>query len=134
MVYIYGKASTNNSFWSTIIVKTKQTETYKGSLIKGSSQRMELMALNEALKHISVPSEVFITTSCDYISNAFNKGWLNHWHKNGWLKWDGKPIANMDLWKQIHRLSKNHTIWVKLEQNLDNSKYLLDCKTLVEGS
>lgn len=42
--------------------------------------------------------------------------WVNGWIAKGWKKADGKPVNNVDLWKELVELNKIHDVewvWVK---------------------
>lgn len=69
--------------------------------------RLELLALNEALSHMKKPSRITVYTSSDYITGAFMQDWPENWEKNGFRK-KGKPIKHADLWKSIMEQIKKH--------------------------
>jgi ribonuclease HI len=45
-----------------------------------------------------------------YLVNAFNKGWLQKWQRNGWRNSSKKPVENQDLWRDLARLSSLHDV------------------------
>ena len=66
---------------------------------------MELKAVIEglkAMKKYDVPIKVYSDSA--YVVNGINKGWVKGWKSNGWLKSDGKPVKNMELWDQLDYL------------------------------
>lgn len=63
---------------------------------------MELKAVIEglkAMKKYDVPIKVYSDSA--YVVNGINKGWVKGWKSNGWLKSDGKPVKNMELWDEL---------------------------------
>ena len=66
---------------------------------------MELKAVIEglkAMKKYDVPIKVYSDSA--YVVNGINKGWVRGWKSNGWLKSDGKPVKNMELWDELDYL------------------------------
>lgn len=87
-----------------------------------TNNRMELLAVIEGLKALKSPCKVDLYSDSKYVVDAFNKGWLRSWQKNGWKKKDKKPVLNPDLWKMVVALIKDKEhqvrfIWVKGHAN-----------------
>jgi ribonuclease HI len=77
---------------------------------------MELTAALKALQALKRPCRVELHTDSTYLKNAFDKGWLEKWQKNGWKTSNKEPVLNQDLWKELLALSLTHTIawkWTK---------------------
>ena len=83
-----------------------------------TNNRMELRAAYEALKMADdgrVHTISFHTDS-KYLQQAFTKGWVEKWKKNGWKTVQGTSVLNRDLWTAIDCLMERHHIlfqWVK---------------------
>lgn len=81
-----------------------------------TNNRMELLAVVEALLLLKEPCNVTLTSDSSYVVNAINKGWLNSWVKNNWKRADKKPVKNVDLWQKLLPLLELHRVsfvWVK---------------------
>ena len=81
-----------------------------------TNNRMELMALIEALKALKEPCEVEVYSDSKYVTDALTKGWAVSWRAKGWIKADKKPALNSDLWAQLLDVAAKHSItyfWVK---------------------
>jgi ribonuclease HI len=42
--------------------------------------------------------------------------WLEGWKKANWVKKDGKPVKNQDLWEELYKLTWKNAVkweWVK---------------------
>lgn len=73
--------------------------------------RLELLAIDMALSHLSKRSRVIIYTTSDYIAGAFMQGWPNKWAGNDFKK-KNKPIKHADLWKNIVKQMEKHDVTV----------------------
>ena len=81
-----------------------------------TNNRMELIAVIEALNSLKESFKITLYTDSQYIVNAINKGWLESWISKNWKKSDGKPVLNIDLWQELVELLKIHKVtfkWVK---------------------
>lgn len=76
-----------------------------------TKNRLDLIALNEALSHMRKKNRLTIYTTSDYIAGAFAQGWPDKWAKNDFKKKD-KPIKHADLWKSIMEQIEKHDVTV----------------------
>ncbi len=75
-----------------------------------TNNRMELRALNEALKVLKRPCRITLYSDSQYVCQAINV-WLVNWQKKNFSK-----VKNVDLWKEFVKVSKGHSIvavWIK---------------------
>lgn len=83
---------------------------------KTTNNRMELMAAIAALEALNRPCEVELYSDSKYLTDAFNRNWIDSWLKRNWIKSDKKPVLNTDLWERLLRAAGPHDItwiWVK---------------------
>ena len=83
---------------------------------KTTNNRMELMAAIAGLEALNRPCEVDLFSDSKYLTDAFNKGWIESWQKKNWRKADGKSVLNTDLWERLLAAAASHSItwiWVK---------------------
>lgn len=81
-----------------------------------TNNRMEMKALIEGLKALKEPCEVTVYSDSKYVIDSITKKWVYGWQKKGWVKSDGKPALNADLWQEILNLLEIHKcefVWVK---------------------
>ena len=95
---------------------TLHERTYSQGYEKTTNNRMELMAVISAVERLKEPCDIKIYTDSQYVANAFLKGWIWNWKKNGWKKSDKKPVLNPELWERLLKALSKHEyefIWVK---------------------
>ncbi len=73
-----------------------------GGFTLTTNNRMELMACIKGIKALPTRLEtVALFSDSKYVVNGIRKGWAKSWRKHGWLKSDGKPAINSDLWAML---------------------------------
>jgi ribonuclease HI len=81
-----------------------------------TNNRMELLAVIEALTSLSEPCAVSLVTDSRYVHDAIEKRWLASWQKKGWVNAEKKPVKNQDLWLRLIPLLATHKVrfnWVR---------------------
>lgn len=89
---------------------------YSAGYKKTTNNRMELMAAIVGLEALIKPCEVTLTSDSKYMTDAFNKNWIDSWLKNNWKNSSKKPVKNIDLWKRLLAAKEKHQVtfvWVK---------------------
>ena len=76
-----------------------------------TNNRMEIGAIIAGLASLRELANVAgvsieIRTDSMYVVNAFNKGWLQNWQRNGWRTADRGTVKNQDLWEQLTELTR----------------------------
>ncbi len=80
-----------------------------------TNNRMELMAVIQALEALNRPSPVRITTDSQYVKRGVTE-WMTRWKRNGWLTAERKAVKNRDLWERLDRALARHQVqwhWVR---------------------
>ena len=70
-----------------------------GAEAESTNQRMELMAVLDALRHL--PGRVEVVSDSTYVVNCFRDGWWKGWLQRGWKNSKKEPVANRDLWEPL---------------------------------
>lgn len=82
-----------------------------------TNNRMELMACIVALRELEQRNKpVTLYSDSSYVVNGIVRGWAKNWRKKNWVKSDGKPAVNPDLWAELLDLVEDLDItfkWVK---------------------
>jgi ribonuclease HI/uncharacterized phage-like protein YoqJ len=79
-----------------------------------TNQRMEIMAVLEALEALDGPLEV--VSDSTYVVNCFRDRWWEGWLARGWVNSKKQPVANRDLWEPLIERVRARDVtfrWVK---------------------
>ncbi len=98
--------------WGVVLEEGEETEQASGSAPATTNNRMELQAALEGLLLLPAHSPVQVFTTSDYVYQGVTK-WIQGWRRRQWLKRDGKPVANADLWQALDQLMDQYAIhWI----------------------
>lgn len=70
-----------------------------GAVSYTTNQRMEIMAVLEAVQTLDGPLDV--VSDSTYVVNCFRDRWWQGWLSRGWTNSQKKPVANRDLWEPL---------------------------------
>ncbi len=118
-IYTDGGAINNpgpGGYGVVILVEGEMRE-LSGGYRHTTNNRMELMACIKGIEALPTRREVVaLFSDSQYVVNGISKGWAKGWRKRGWLKSDGNPAVNPDLWEKLLDLIDGLDIsfhWVK---------------------
>ena len=98
-----------------VVIKNK--EELSGGYNLTTNNRMELKAVMVAMKALKgEKSPIVLHSDSKYVVNGLTKGWARNWKKRNWVKSDGKPAMNADMWALLLDLQAGLDIafkWVK---------------------
>lgn len=80
--------------------------------------RMELLAVINALSMLTQRCDVFITCDSRYVVNGITQ-WIYNWKRNDWKNTVGDPVKNKDLWLELEELTHKHICtfkWIRSHQ------------------
>jgi ribonuclease HI len=101
--------------WGALLIAGEHRKELHGGEILTTNNRMELMAVIQALAAIKKPSTVVVYTDSVYVRQGM-LSWLAQWIARGWRTADKKPVKNADLWQQLQTQASRHEVdwrWVK---------------------
>ena len=102
--------------WAAVLMSGKHRREISGGFRRTTNNRMELMAVIEALKRIKRPSKVTVYSDSQYVVNAMSKGWAERWRANGWKRTSKDKALNPDLWAELLDQAARHETefrWVR---------------------
>jgi len=101
--------------WGALLnFKGKKKEIYGGER-DTTNNRMELMAVIEALGTLKRPCKVHIMTDSQYVMKGITE-WINGWKRRNWKNSANKPVKNADLWVRLDEAVSGHDVrwsWVR---------------------
>jgi ribonuclease HI len=80
-----------------------------------TNNRMELTAVIEALRQLTRPCSITVTTDSQYVVKGMT-AWIAGWQRNGWRNSKKESVLNRDLWEALLDASRQHSIawnWVR---------------------
>ena len=80
-----------------------------------TNNRMELLAVIEALQSLAQPVTARVYTDSQYVQKGISE-WIHSWKRRGWKTAGKEPVKNEDLWRRLDSLASGHTIewhWVR---------------------
>ena len=75
-----------------------------------------MMGVIAALEALRRPCQIDLYTDSQYVVNAFEKGWIRNWKKNGWKTASKEPVKNKELWERMLKAAEGHDLtfhWVR---------------------
>ena len=101
--------------WGAILRKDATEKELFGGEALTTNNRMEMMAVIEALRALKTPVEARVHTDSQYVQKGISE-WIHGWKRRGWKTANKEPVKNEDLWRELDRLAAQHRIewiWVK---------------------
>ena len=89
-----------------------------------TNNRMELMAVIEALSSLKRRCDVIVHTDSQYVQLGITE-WIGNWIRRDWRTADKKPVKNADLWQRLHSVAAGHDVhwhWVKGHAGIDGNE------------
>jgi ribonuclease HI len=101
--------------WGALLRYGEHEKELHGGEAQTTNNRMELVAVIQALETLKRPSPVRITTDSQYVKRGVTE-WMARWKRNGWLTAERKAVKNRDLWERLDRALAEHQVqwhWVR---------------------
>lgn len=101
--------------WGALLRHGAHEKTLCGGEADTTNNRMELMAVIQALKALKRRCRVVIHTDSQYVQKGMTQ-WLANWKQRGWKTAARQPVKNADLWQALDALVQQHDVswrWVR---------------------
>ncbi len=101
--------------WGVLLRFKDHEKRLCGGEAETTNNRMELMAVIQALESLNRECKVKVTSDSQYVLKGINE-WMDNWKKRGWKTAAKKPVKNVDLWQRLDKACESHKIewvWVK---------------------
>ena len=101
--------------WGAVLRLGDHEKEIHGGEPHTTNNRMEMMAVIEALTQLKKPSKVRVYTDSQYVQKGISE-WLPGWKARRWRTAANQPVKNVDLWQRLDALAAQHDVrwlWVK---------------------
>lgn len=101
--------------WGVLLRQGAREKTLHGGEALTTNNRMELLAVIQALRALKRRCVVTVHTDSIYVKKGMTE-WLPNWKRRQWRTADRKPVKNADLWQALDELASDHELhwrWVK---------------------
>ena len=101
--------------WGAVLRFGPHEKEIFGGEANTTNNRMELLAVIEALRLLKRPCTIAVHTDSQYVQKGISE-WLKGWKARGWRTASKEPVKNADLWQTLDSLTQPHRIswhWVK---------------------
>jgi ribonuclease HI len=101
--------------WGAILRSGGRERELCGGEADTTNNRMELLAVIEALAALKRPVAARVYTDSQYVQKGISE-WIHGWKRRGWQTADKKPVKNADLWRRLDALAAGHRVewhWVR---------------------
>ncbi len=109
------KGNPGSGGWGALLISGKHEKELFGGEAETTNNRMELMAVIQALGALKRPCEIELHTDSQYVLKGITE-WLEGWKAKGWKTAGKTPVKNVDLWQTLDEACRKHQIewiWVK---------------------
>ena len=101
--------------WGALLVAGNKEKELFGGEKETTNNRMELMAVIQALTALKRPCQITLHTDSQYVLKGITE-WITGWKAKGWKTASKAPVKNVDLWQQLDEARNVHEIdwrWVR---------------------
>ena len=101
--------------WGVLLRFNDHEKRLCGGEKETTNNRMELMAVIQALESLNRDCKVKLTSDSQYVLKGISE-WMENWKKQGWKTAAKKPVKNVDLWQRLDKAREDHNVewvWVK---------------------
>jgi ribonuclease HI len=102
--------------YGAVLLYGRQRKELAGGFRLTTNNRMELMAAIVALEALKEPCQVVLYSDSQYLVDNYNRGSVQRWKANGWMRNREQRALNADLWSRLLVLFERHHValeWVE---------------------
>jgi ribonuclease HI len=103
--------------WGVLLKSNGTEKELFGGELNTTNNRMEMMAVIQALEALKRPCKVNLYLDSKYVLQGITE-WIEGWKARGWRTASKEPVKNIELWQRLDAIVTNggHQIdwrWVK---------------------
>ncbi|SFJ63112.1 ribonuclease HI [Paenibacillus sp. UNC496MF] len=96
--------------WGAVLIYGDIIGKFNGCEAYSTNNRMELIAVIQALRLLNEPCRVRIYSDSAFIVNCFKHKWHEHWVAHNWRNTQKRKVEHRELWEQLLNLNKLHQV------------------------
>lgn len=123
IIYTDGACSGNPGpgGYAAILMYEGNVKEIVGAENNTTNNKMELTAVIKGIEAIKEICDVEVYSDSTYVVDSVEKGWLYSWEKKNWIKSDKKEVKNIELWKELLKQLRTHSVkFIKVKGHSDN--------------
>ena len=111
VIYTDGACSGNPGpgGWGSVLLYNGHRRELSGGEAETTNNRMEMMAVIEALDALKRSCTITLYTDSVYVMKGMTE-WLEQWKRRGWKTAAKKPVKNVDLWQRLDQAIARHQV------------------------
>jgi len=86
--------------WGVLMKSGRHVRELCGGELGTTNNRMELMAVIQALIALKRPCHIVLYLDSEYVRKGITE-WIHGWKARGWRTAAKQPVKNVDLWMQL---------------------------------
>lgn len=94
--------------WGAILQYGKASKEISGGVADTTNNRMELVAVVEALSALKAPCTVVVKSDSAYVITGMMVN-MHRWRELGWRR-KGGALIHADLWQKVYDLCQTHKV------------------------
>ncbi len=101
--------------WAALLRYKGKNKMLSGQAKDTTNNRMELLAVIEALNGLKESCQIELFTDSKYVMDGAQQ-WMKNWKAKGWMRTKKDPVKNVELWKALDKALNQHQVnwhWVK---------------------
>ena len=109
------KGNPGTGGWGALMIADGAEKEIFGGALNTTNNRMELLAVIEALNALKRPCIVLLHTDSQYVQKGISE-WIHGWKARGWKTAAKAPVKNVDLWQALDAAQAIHQVewrWVR---------------------
>jgi ribonuclease HI len=102
--------------YGTVLIYNGIRKELSGGYANTTNNRMEIMAVLKGLEALKESCRITVYSDSKYVVDAIEKGWVEKWRRNNWMRNNKEKALNVDLWQSLLALMAKHEVcfqWVK---------------------
>jgi len=95
--------------WAAVLCVGRHEKVLSGGEPGVTINRMDLLALTEALRVLIEPCTVTVHSTSRFLADGFAR-WSGIWEPRGWSSGRARPVNNADQWYALITLAQAHAL------------------------